>query len=471
MGQQEKKTLVLINPVSTIRKGFSQDLTSKYPPLALGMVAAATPTDEWKIYLIDENFNKAWVRNADLVGITAYTENASRAYEIAAMYREHGVPVVMGGIHASMCTGEALQYVDTVVVGEAELTWPQLLKDFKEGRMEQVYRAKGYTDLSILPAARHDLFHPSYWYRIIQTSRGCPYDCDFCTVTAFNGRIYRSRPVDQILDEIEQHKGRYSSFIFADDNLIGNTPAQRQRALDLFKGIVERGIKIDWFSQVTVDVAEYPELLFWARKSGCRILLVGIEAETSEGLDSMNKIVNKRKGGVSYYKKAFNIINKHGISVLGTFILGLEGDTAKDIRNRAKFIVKSRVDAVQCSILTPFPGTKLYERLKQNGQIACNNFPDDWNHFRFMDLAYFNRQMEPTVMADEIERAWHKIYSRPFIIYKLFRTWWVTGSFTASWWAFGANIRYRRDVLEKPVRRDFSNKFQGLIGKAQCKRS
>ncbi|HBZ67434.1 MAG TPA: B12-binding domain-containing radical SAM protein [Bacteroidales bacterium] len=471
MSQQEKKTLLLINPVSTVRKGFSQDLTSKYPPLALGMVAAATPADEWKIYIIDENFNKARVRHADLVGITAYTENADRAYEVAAMYREHGIPVVMGGIHASMCSGEARKYVDTVVVGEAELTWPQLLEDFKQGRMQPIYRAIGYADLAKLPPARHDLFHPSYWHRIIQTSRGCPYDCDFCTVTAFNGRIYRARPVENILDEIEQCQGKYSSFIFADDNLIGNTPAQRQRALDLFKGIVARGIKIDWFSQVTVDVAEYPDLLHWARKSGCRILLVGIEAETMEGLDSMNKIVNKRKGGISYYKKAFKTINKHGISVLGTFILGLEGDTEQDIRNRAKFIVKSRVDAVQCSILTPFPGTKLHKRLEQNGQIACDNFPDDWHHFRFMDLAYFNKQMKPSVMADEIEKAWRKIYSRPLIVYKLFRTWLATGSFVASWWAFEANIRYRRDVLEKPVRRDFSREFHGNVDKVQERHS
>lgn len=456
MPHSGKKTLVLINPVGTKRTGFSQDPVSKFPPLALGMVAAMTPTEEWKIYIVDENWKKASVRHADLVGITAYTENIDRAYEIATLYRQRGIPVVIGGIHASMCTEEALKYADAVVVGEAEITWPALLNDFKEGKMKRLYKATGYADLTKIPQARHDLFHPSYWYRIIQTSRGCPYDCDFCTVTAFNGRQFRTRPVEAILDEIEQNQGKFKSFVFADDNLIGNTPAQRQRAIELFKGIVARKIKIEWFTQVTIDIAEYPEVLYWARQSGCRIMLVGIEAETMEGLDSMNKTVNKRKGGIAYYQKAFGIINRHGISVLGTFILGLENDTATDIRNRADFIVKSRVDAVQCSILTPFPGTKLHKRLEANGQIACNDFPSDWHYFRFMDQAYYNKQMSPQVMAEEIEKAWRKIYFLPFIYFKLFRTWWVTRSLTAAWWAFGANLRYRRDVLQQPVRRAFN---------------
>lgn len=460
MSQDNKKTLVLINPVGTRRTGFSQDAVSKFPPLALGMVAAITPADQWKIYIIDENWKHAWVRPADLVGITAYTENADRAYEVAAMYREAGIPVVMGGIHASMCPDEALNYVDSVVVGEAELVWPQLLNDFIAGRMERLYRANGYADLATIPHARHDLFHPSYWFRIIQTSRGCPYDCDFCTVTAFNGKRFRMRPVEDVLDEIEQNQGKFKSYIFADDNLIGNTPSQRERALQLFKGIVQRGIKIQWFTQVTIDVAEYPELLYWARKSGCRIMLVGIEAETMEGLDSMNKVVNKRKGGIAYYRKAFKIINKHGISVLGTFILGLETDGPQDIRNRAKFIVKSRVDAVQCSILTPFPGTRLYKRLNEQGRIACTEFPSDWHYFRFMDQAYYNAQMSPQQMAEEIEAAWRKIYFLPFVYYKFFRTWWATRSWSAAMWAFGGNLRYRRDVLQRPVRRVFDQQPQ-----------
>jgi radical SAM superfamily enzyme YgiQ (UPF0313 family) len=404
---------------------------------------------------MDENFQKAWFRPVDLVGLTAYTQNAARAYEIAAMYRAKGVPVVMGGIHASMMPDEALQYVDAVVIGEAELVWEKVLADFEAGNLQRIYKGEGYANLNKLPHARHDLLHPSYWYRIIQTSRGCPYDCDFCTVTAFNGRIYRQRPVEDVLDELEKNLGKFKSVIFADDNLVGQTKKHRENALKLFKGIVDRGLKFQWFSQVTVDIAEDDEVLEWAAKSGCKILLVGIEAETTEGLDYMNKTVNKRKGGVAYYQKAFEKINQHGIAVLGTFILGLETDTAQDIRNRAEFIVKSRVDAVQCSILTPFPGTKLYQRIKDNGQIACKNFPEDWNHFRFMDLAFHHPKMETNELAEEIEKAWRKIYKPSFLYYKFFRTLWKTKSLQAAYWSFFSNFRYRSDVLQVPIRRNF----------------
>jgi radical SAM superfamily enzyme YgiQ (UPF0313 family) len=454
MEETKKRSLLLINPVNQSRTGFSQDPVSKMPPLALGMVAACTP-DTWKVRIMDENFQKAWYRPADLVGLTAYTQNASRAYEVAAMYRAKGVPVVMGGIHASMMPDEALQYVDAVVIGEAELVWGKLLADFEAGNLQRIYKGEGYADLKTIPHARHDLFHPSYWYRTIQTSRGCPYDCDFCTVTAFNGRIYRQRPVEEVLDELQQNLGKFKSVIFADDNLVGQNKRQRENALNLFKGIVERGLKFQWFTQVTVDIAEDDEILEWAAKSGCKILLVGIEAETTEGLDYMNKTVNKRKGGIAYYKKAFNKINKHGIAVLGTFILGLETDSAQDIRNRADFIVKSRVDGVQCSILTPFPGTKLYNRIKADGRIACTNFPEDWNHFRFMDLAFYHPKMETEVLADEIEKAWRKIYKPSFIYYKFFLTLWKTKSISAAYWAFFSNFRYRRDVLQVPIRRNF----------------
>ncbi len=449
----KRKTILLVNPVGRERTGFSQDRISKIPPLALGIVAGVTPK-EYHVRILDENFQAARFRPADLVGITAYTENAARAYEVAGMFRQRGVPVVMGGIHASACPEEAMQYVDAVVVGEAEKVWPQLLADFEAGAMKTMYRAEGYLEPEKIPFARHDLFHPLYHYRIIQTTRGCPYDCEFCTVTAFNGRVYRERPVEHVLDELEAHLGPYSSVVFADDNLIGNNRKQRERAISLFKGIVDRGLNIDWFSQVTIDIADDEEVLHWAAKSGCRILLVGIEAETDAGLASLNKTLNRRKGGIAYYRKAFETINRHGIAVLGTFILGLETDSLEDIRNRASFIVKSRVDAVQCSILTPFPGTRLHDRLKAAGQLAKTNFPSDWNYYRFMDLAYRHPEIPPDALAGEIEKAWRKIYNPAFLYYKFFRTWWKTRSMKAAFWAFYPNFRYRRDVLEKPVNRE-----------------
>ena len=193
--------LVLINPVNPARTGLTVNTSSRFPPIGLGIVAALTP-DDWEITLIDENWESFSYQEADLVGITAFTASANRAYELARIYRECGVPVVMGGIHASMCTNEALQYVDTVVIGEAESTWQKLIADFRKGEMTQVYQGE-LSDLAGIPHPRRDFFHPDYMFASVQTSRGCPMDCEFCSVTAFNGHRYRRRPVEDVLDELE----------------------------------------------------------------------------------------------------------------------------------------------------------------------------------------------------------------------------------------------------------------------------
>lgn len=194
------KRLILINPANTYRKGYLLRRESKQVPLGLGIIAALTPAD-WKVKILDENFREFQFREADLVGITAVTASVNRAYEIAAVYREKGIPVVIGGIHASALPDEALQYADAVVIGEAEGSWNNLIRDFESGNLQKIYRSD-LTDLKNLPPARHDLFHPAYLFASIQTSRGCPMNCDFCSVPSFNGHKYRLRDVNAVLDEI-----------------------------------------------------------------------------------------------------------------------------------------------------------------------------------------------------------------------------------------------------------------------------
>ncbi|MBM4094280.1 MAG: radical SAM protein, partial [Planctomycetes bacterium] len=225
----KRQKLVLVNPVNNCRNGFSVNSSSRFPPLGLGIIASLTP-DAWDIDLVDENFSPFTYRDADLVGITAFTSAATRAYEIAVEYRQRGVPVVMGGIHASMRHEEALQFVDAVVIGEAESAWPQVLADVARGELKPVYRGQ-WLDLAGLRAPQRDLYNGDYMFATVQTSRGCPLDCDFCSVTAFNGRRYRRRPTDEVLDEIESIPQEL--LLFVDDNVVGYGNEARQQTLEL----------------------------------------------------------------------------------------------------------------------------------------------------------------------------------------------------------------------------------------------
>ena len=196
-----KKKLLLVNPVNPSRVGLTVNRSSRFQPLGLGIIAALSPSD-WKVEIVDENFAPFEFRNADLVGLTAFTANITRAYEISSRYRKRGVPTILGGIHSSMCQEEASKYADAVVVGEAESVWPQVISDFESGRLQEVYKGD-FVDLQSIPQPRRDLFHPSYLFGSVQTSRGCPMNCDFCSVTIFNGSRYRKRPVEKVLDELQ----------------------------------------------------------------------------------------------------------------------------------------------------------------------------------------------------------------------------------------------------------------------------
>ena len=224
-----KRRLVLVNPVNAGRTGFSVNRSSRFPPLALGIIADLTP-DSWTVELVDENVEPFTYRDADLVGLTAFTSSVNRAYKIADQYRQRGVPVVMGGIHASMCQDEALQFVDAVVVGEVETVWPQVMADFAAGKLRTAYHG-AWPELTHLGNARRDLFDNGYMFASMQTSRGCPLDCDFCSVTAYNGRRYRRRPPDEVLDELETISQRL--LFFVDDNIVGYGSESRQQAITL----------------------------------------------------------------------------------------------------------------------------------------------------------------------------------------------------------------------------------------------
>ena len=198
---------------------------------------------------------------------------------LAKIYREKGIPTVIGGIHASMCPEEAGRFVDCVVTGEAESVWPKVIEDYSNGLLQKRYTG-ALTDLIKSPKPRRELFHPGYIFASIQTTRGCPMNCDFCSVTAFNGSHYRYRPIDEVIDEMEEIPQR--NIFILDDNIVGNTTKAQARAIELFKAMIAGGIKKNWIGQASLNVADNEEVLKYAAESGCRMLFIGIESENGK---------------------------------------------------------------------------------------------------------------------------------------------------------------------------------------------
>lgn len=434
-----RKKLLLINPVNPCKSGLTINRSSRFPPLGLGIVAALTPSD-WEIRLIDENFDAFRFEDADLVGITAFTSSAKRAYEIAAVYRACGTPAVMGGIHASMLPKEAEQFVSAVVVGEAESVWPKVIADFEAGKLEERYRG-GLIDLSDMPKPRHDLFHPGYMFGAIQTARGCPMDCEFCSVTPFNGRKYRQRPVEDVLDELESIPQKM--IFFVDDNLIGYGKKAGERATALFRGMITRGIKKDWFCQASINFAENEDVLKYAAKSGCRMVFLGLEADNETALEGINKRLNI-KAGVNSYTGIIRRINRHKIAVLGAFIYGLDSDTAELLDRRTEYMINGLVDVMQTTILTPLPGTRLFEKLGGEDRLLYHDYPDSWSHYDMTEVTFKPCRMSAGELASAVERSRKRMYCRKVLLRKFVKTACATRSFVTAMWALSSNMNYAK---------------------------
>ena len=349
-----------------------------WKPLGLLVLAGLTPP-EWEITIVDENRSVpdySAMPRPDLVGITAFTSQANRAYEVAAEFRRRGVSVVMGGIHATMCCQEALQHVDSVVTGEAESVWATVLDDLRRGRLGRIYDGK-HADMAGVPPARHDLLNEGYAFGSIQTTRGCPLNCTFCSVSAFNGRRYRRRPVDHVIQELRSVQEKW--VLVVDDNLIGTNAAHIERAKELFRAMIRADLGKSWIAQVTINMADDEELLTLAARAGCRGVFIGFESPTAEGLLEVGKKFNLLKD--RDFRMSVRRIQRHHILVVGSFIMGLDSDEpgiGKRIANAAR---SYGVDILNALFLTPLPGTRLWDRMISENRIAANDFPGDWKYY------------------------------------------------------------------------------------------
>ncbi len=334
-------------------------------PLALPTIAALTPPDH-EVIITDENVEPIDYEEAvDIVGITFVGISAHRAYEIATKFREKGVHVVLGGIHASMLPDEAQPYADTLFIGEAEDTWPEFIEDFKNKTPQRTYRTRKRPDLQKRVIPRWDLIRNRYYYTyFVQTTRGCPFDCDYCCSRQYLGAP-RSKPIENVLAEIQAVRkyakpGGADRIVFADDNIFSN----REYSKELFKALIP--LRIQWSSQCSLNIAKDDEVLDLARESGCQSLIIGFESLSQESLESINKgTVNKAQE----FEKIIAKIHSRKINVGCAIMFGFDGEDETVFERTSTFLKKTSVAYPIFNILTPAPGTRLYARLEKEGRL------------------------------------------------------------------------------------------------------
>jgi radical SAM superfamily enzyme YgiQ (UPF0313 family) len=418
--------LLLVNPsnplVSIVNAGASRwNRYRVWQPLSLMALAGLTPP-EWEIAIADENLGvpdyEAMPR-PDLVGITAFTSQASRAYAVAADFRRRGVPVVMGGIHATMCLDEVAARVDTVVTGEAEGVWRQVLEDVQRGRLQRRYDG-GLSLIEDLRPARHDLLPPSYAFGSIQTTRGCPLNCSFCSVTAFNGTAYRQRPIADVVREFQLITAK--RVLVVDDNLIGTRREHLERAKALFRALAQAGLRKQWIAQATINFADDEELLELAARAGCQGVFVGFETPTPAGLHELGKKFNLVRG--RDFRASVDRIHRHGMLVLGSFIIGLDADQPGIGRRIAEVAAHYGVDNLNTLFLTPLPGTQLWDRMNAERRIALDEFPEDWNYYTLTYPVARYRHLSLDQVIAEMDECGRVFYSIPRIVRRAFASAW-----------------------------------------------
>lgn len=396
------KTLLLFNPVNRFGQRGLSATKSLYPPLGLGIIAALTP-ENWKVEIIDGNIEEVIFPDADLVGITSNTATAPEMYRIATIYRNRKIPVVLGGIHVSMLPDEAISYADAVVIGEAESVWSNVLEDFEKNSLKKFYVASKINPENI-PIPSRNLFNKNYNLDTIQASRGCPNNCDYCSVTLFNGKEFRMRPVENVVNDIEKMTANF--FWFGDDNLFGNSSIQSEWAISLFKEMVNRKISKLWLCFASCQACKNEEVLEWAARAGCVSVYLGIESDVWVSFKTINKKVNKPKE----YKKVFSLMHKYNITVFAGIMLGFDNDTKESIYRRTEFIINSDIDSYFVSVLTPLPRTVFYNKLTAQKRLIHTNFPEDWVLYNWTNLVHKPYAMEFTEAEKAINMAYEKLY-------------------------------------------------------------
>jgi radical SAM superfamily enzyme YgiQ (UPF0313 family) len=380
-------------------------------PLAIAMLSAITPPDIEKRFFDDRLEPIDYDQPTDLVALSVETYTAQRAYQIAARYRAKGIPVVMGGFHPTLVPEDALEHADTIVMGEAEETWPLLLADFAAGKLQRRYQQQGRPSLASRFPDRSIYRDKAYQpIGLVETARGCTFSCDFCSITQFYQRSHQQRPVAEVVKEVKDLGQRY--IFFTDDNIGVN----RERFRELLTALIP--LKVLWSGQVSIDIAKDEELLGLMRRSGCMCVLIGFETLNPVVLARMDKAVNRQ---TTIYETACSAFRKHGIGIYGTFVFGYDDDGPESFQKTLAFSQRHGFFFTAFNHLVPFPGTPLYARLAKEGRLLHEKW---WlsKDYRFGDVAFRVKGMSEQQLASLCYQFRQRFYS-PLSILKRLRNW------------------------------------------------
>lgn len=402
--------IVLVSPKGPLyrHRGGIWKKSLRYMPLTLTTLAALVPQELGaELLLVDEGIEGVDPEaiDADLVGLTVITGTAVRAYELAAVFRRRGIPVVLGGPHVTLVPEDALPHADAVVVGYAEESWPELLRDFAAGRMRRRYDQRPGLSLAGMPFPRRDLLPRSRYLTddVFEATRGCIHKCDFCVVPSAWGQKPYQKPVEEVVADIRQKGAR--KLIFVDLNLI----ADRGYAARLFEALIP--LRLQWYGLATVMLGDDPHLLALAQRSGCKGILMGLESISRENLRDSKKAFNSPER----FRELVATLHRHSIALQGCFVFGLDHDTPEVFLETARFAVEARIDLPRFAVVTPFPGTALFKRLEAEGRILTRN----WELYDGQHVVFQPKLMSVEQLQRGVETAWRHAYSVPSMLRRL----------------------------------------------------
>jgi radical SAM superfamily enzyme YgiQ (UPF0313 family) len=400
--------ILLIHPQNDIQRYSNGQFGFflRYAALTMATLATLVPPELGaEVRVVDEMVEVLDMdQEADLVGLTAITSAAPRAFEIADHFRKRGIPVVIGGVHATLNPEEAAGHADAVVTGYAETTWPQLLRDFQAGALKPRYRVEEDFSPESIQAPNRS-FVPRFSYvapNTLEWSRGCPKRCEFCVSHQFHP-AYLYKDMDRTLEEIRSMRAPIVTFL--DPNVIGSPTLSK----DFFRRLIP--LKQRWLGCVTMDIMKDPELLDLLVESGCKGVLIGFESTSQDSL----KLANKHFNTAADYLEIVDTLHRRGIAIQGTFVLGFDTDTLESFDQMADFIVESRMDIAQITVYTPFPGTHAYRRLEAEGRILTR----DWSLYNGHNVVFQPKNMSPVELQEGVHHVWKKAYSYGSILRRM----------------------------------------------------